>query len=79
MATVPLNGATGARDPLENLLSKLAALQATATGWRAHCPACGDQNASLSIIAGEPAVLCCHAGCGYAEVIDSKEEEGANA
>ncbi len=67
MATVPLNGA---RDPFENLLSKLAALQATATGWRARCPACQAQGGlAITVSEAPPAVLSCQAGCRYDAIL----------
>ena len=57
--------------PVELLLSKLPGAKKSGAGWSARCPAHDDQQASLSVSAGDDgtALLKCHAGCDTSAVL----------
>ncbi len=56
---------------LDVILSKLKRVKKSGKGWVAICPAHDDKTPSLSIIEGADgkAVLCCHAGCKYNDIM----------
>jgi hypothetical protein len=53
------------------LLSKLASVKKTKSGWSARCPAHEDRQASLSIAEGRDGrvLLKCHAGCDHKKIV----------
>ncbi len=57
--------------PVELLLSKLPGAKKSGDGWSARCPAHDDQQASLSVAAGDDgtALVKCHAGCDTSAVL----------
>jgi len=64
-------------DPLGNILGKLIeagiTVHRSGDGYSCRCPAHDDRNASLSLHRGADghALVHCHAGCSYAEVMNS--------
>ena len=50
----------------------------TGADWMCRCPAHEDRKSSLSITTGKDGkvLLCCHAGCGQARVIDALRVRG---
>ncbi len=57
--------------PVERLISKLPGAKKSGAGWSARCPAHDDQQASLSVSAGDEgtALVKCHAGCDTSSVL----------
>jgi putative DNA primase/helicase len=58
-------------DPVCRVLDRLEHVAVHTTGWTARCPAHGDTVNSLSIAEGSDgrALLHCHAGCTFEEVV----------
>jgi hypothetical protein len=57
--------------PVELLISKLPGAKKSGAGWSCRCPAHDDQQASLSVSAGDDgtALVKCHAGCKTSAVL----------
>jgi P4 family phage/plasmid primase-like protien len=55
---------------LDLLLSKLDKVKKNRNGWTARCPAHDDRTPSLSVSLGDDrkVLLCCHAGCAFADI-----------
>ena len=65
---------------IDELLSRLEGVKLSSSGWTAHCPAHDDQNPSLSIREGTDgrALLHCHAGCSYSEILTALGARSGN-
>jgi hypothetical protein len=63
------NLARAPRSVMEDVLSRLAAVRQTGSGWRARCPAHEDRTPSLSVHEGtRGALLRCFAGCTLTDI-----------
>jgi putative DNA primase/helicase len=62
---------TGGVKPIDLVLSKLPSAKPNGRGWQAACPAHDDHDPSLSITEADDgtALLFCHAGCTFPEII----------
>jgi putative DNA primase/helicase len=60
-----------ASEPVERVLSLLQNVATISGGWTARCPAHADRVNSLSIAEGRDgrALIHCHAGCTFDEVV----------
>lgn len=58
---------------MPDILSHFSHVQKSGAGWMARCPAHDDTTSSLKIDRGavQPWVLCCHAGCEPAAIIEA--------
>ena len=57
---------------VDAFVSQLDGVKRSGNGWEARCPAHDDKRASLSIKAGDKAVvLMCHAGCDTKSVVSA--------
>src|SRR5215210_1986134 len=60
--------------PVDKVLDRLEDYSGSGGGFRSRCPAHnGNSDTSLSITEGDDgrAVLYCHAGCGYKEIVEA--------
>jgi hypothetical protein len=57
--------------PVGRVLERLDNVAELSAGWSARCPAHDDRNNSLSVAEGRDgrALLFCHAGCSFDEVL----------
>jgi putative DNA primase/helicase len=62
-----------ASEPVTRILRLLENVGELSTGWTARCPAHDDNQNSLSVAEGDDgrALVYCHAGCSFQEIIDA--------
>jgi hypothetical protein len=63
----------GLKGPVGLVLSRLDNVAELSSGWSARCPAHDDDLNSLSVAVGDDgrALLFCHAGCNFRDVVDA--------
>ena len=66
---------------VDDVLPRLDGVRRTRRGWSARCPAHCDRSPSLSVAVGDNgrALLYCHAGCQYDEIITALGVDSAVA
>jgi hypothetical protein len=64
---------SGLKGPVGLVLARLDNVAVLASGWSARCPAHDDNLNSLSVAEGDDgrALLFCHAGCDFRDVVDA--------
>ena len=64
---------SGIKGPVQSVLARLQNVAALSSGWSARCPAHDDNFNSLSIAEGADgrALVYCHAGCEFSEIVDA--------